>query len=275
MTNTMQYAGNQGANVPNLDRRPSPFVWKDCPIQDILSGVVDGVYFFDDFLETYLTVPTTEAVFPPYKAFTSTGGTINPAAGAWGGQLALGSDGDDEGASLNTVLPFFQISRSNGKFWFECRVNVNTTAVTQYDAFIGLGEKMTLTAAVPITATAGLLADKNLVGWQRPGTSTTGDGSIAQGTYKADGVTAVVVQANAGAFVANTFLKLGMIFDPKDNFLRFYINGIESGNKLIPVAAGTDFPNDVVLGPIMGVTNTSANTSVFTVDWWRGCQLGV
>lgn len=272
MTNTMQH---RDTLTPDTSREYSATIWGDCPLEGIRSGVVDGVFFEDDFIAPYFTVPTTEGVYPPYKAFTSTGGTIKPATQAWGGIITLGSDGDDEGASIQLTNSFMQISRSFGKLWFEARVKVDTIAVTKYDAFIGFGELQTLTATVPITATAGALADKNLVGWLRPGTSTTGDGSIARATYKADGIAAVTVQDNAAAFVADTYIKLGMRFDPSDYYLTFYLNGVPSGRKLIPSAAGTDFPNDILLSPIAAALNTAAVTSVFTIDRWRGFQLGV
>ena len=193
MTNIVQYGGNRGANVPNTGRGPSPFIWADCPWREIMDGSVDGVALHDDFVEQYLTVPTTEGVHGKYKAFTSTGGTIVSAAGSQFGVIGLGSDGDDEGANITDVRPFLRISANMGKLWWESRVKVNTIAVTQFDAFIGLTELFTGSAVLPITATAGAMADRNLVGFLRPGTSTTGDGSSLKLIYKADGVAAVTV----------------------------------------------------------------------------------
>ncbi len=257
------------------NRTRSPAIWHDCPWDRINSGEVDGVTLFDDFLSPYLTVPTSEGVYPPYAGFSSTGGTILPATAERHGIITLGSDGDDEGASIRQVGQPFKIIRGDGKLWFEARVKVDTIAVTKYDAFIGLGEKQTLTAAVPITATAGTLADKNLVGFLRPGTATTGDGSSLRITYKADGVTAVTVETVAGVFAADTYVKLGFTFDPKDYKLRFFIDNVERVTTYtVPSAAGTDFPNDVLLGVIAAVTNAAAVTSVFSIDWWRVAQVG-
>src|SRR5687768_2373805 len=101
MTNIVQYRGNQGADVANTGRGPSPFIWSDCPVREILDGTKDGVYFYDDFLTSAFTVPTTEANCGIYKGFSSTGGVMTQASdalNAWGA-ISLGSDGDDEGAS--------------------------------------------------------------------------------------------------------------------------------------------------------------------------------
>jgi hypothetical protein len=259
----------------NNNRRASPNIWGDCPWNDI-GFTKGGVKFFDDFDTIGFTVPTTEGqIGPYYKAFSSTGGVIKPAAATRGGVVTLGSDGDDEGAAIATVCPPFKITANEGKLWFEARIKVDTIAVTKFDAFIGLGELMTLTATVPITATAGTLADQNLVGFLRPGTGTTGDGSILRATYKANTVTAVTVLDTASALAADTYVKVGMKFDPTDNYLRFFINNLElTSKKLIPDNTGVDFPADVMLGPIAAVTNAVGSiTSVFTIDWWRVAQL--
>lgn len=271
MTNMVQYRGNQGSGNPaNTGRGPSPFLWSSCPWEEIVSGKIDGIAFFDDFLTPAFTVPTTEANYGPYKAFTSTGGTILPATPAWGGVITLGSDGDDEGASIATVGLPYKINRDNGKLWFECRVKVSTIADTTFDAFIGLGDQQTLTAAVPITATAGSLADENLVGFHRLGT----DGDYFDFRYKADGQTQVTHHSDAQVLVADTYVKLGMIWDPATYLLTAYGNGISLGTGYtVTTTAGNPFPNDVQLGLIAGVTNAAAATSVFTIDWWRIAQL--
>lgn len=260
----------------DTDRHHSPAIWGDCPISAIRNGSIPGIHFKDDFdnFSPAFTVPTTEGNYGIYKAFTSTGGTIKPATQVRGGVITLGSDGDDEGASIATVNNPFKIVRADGKFWFEARIKVDTIAVTKYDAFIGLGENMTLTATVPITATAGAMADKNFVGFLRPGTSTTGDGSILRFCYKADGVTAVTIEDVASTFEADTWLKVGMTFDPGDNYLRAYVNNeVRATKKLIPTSAGTDFPNDVMMGLLAACLNTAAITSLFSIDWWEVAQL--
>jgi hypothetical protein len=267
------YQANLGA--ANNDRQRSPAVWYDCPWNQIQEGSIAGIAHFNDFDNPYLTTPTTQAVWPPYKGFSSTGGTITKANPQLRyGVITLGSDGDDEGASIAQVGTPFQVSALEGQFWAEFRVKVDTIAVTQYDAFVGFAEGLTLTATVPITATAGAMADQNMFGFLRPGTSTTGDGSLLRTFYKANGVTAVTVADYAAQFVADTYIKLGIRFSPADKYLRFFVNNIElATKKLIPDNTGTDFPADVTMGAIAAVLNTSAITSVFSIDWWRYAQM--
>jgi hypothetical protein len=237
-----------------------------------MSGRVDGVAFRDDFLTPAFTTPTTEANWGPYyKAFSSTGGTLLPATPAVGGIVTLGSDGDDEGASVATVgLPVKLLSTA-GQFAFEARCKVSSIADTIFDTFIGFGDQMTLTATVPITATAGSMADENWVGFHHLGT----DGDQFDTAYKADGHTAVYVGSDAITLLADTYVKVGMSFNPNDGYLRFYKNGVELADKvLLPAGTGLTFPDDVQLGLVAAALNCAGSiTPIFTIDWWQYAQL--
>ena len=271
------YQGNLGAASAVADRQASRAIWYDCPWNQIVEGSIAGIVEFNEFINPNFVTPTTEAVYPPYKGFSSTGGTITKANPQLRyGVITLGSDGDDEGASVAQVGTPFQVSALEGQFWAEFRVKVNSIAVTLYDAFVGFAEGITLTATVPITATAGAMSDNNMFGFLRPGTSTAGDGSLLRTFYKANGVTAVTVADYAAQFVADTYIKLGLRFSPADKYLRFFVNNVElATKKLIPDATGTDFPADVTVGLVAATLNTAVNTSVFSVDWWRAAQMDV
>ena len=269
----------------DTNRTWSPNIWEDCPWLDLVEGNVAGVYFFDDFESFPKTPPTTEGNWGRYAAFSDTGGTMTAGTGQ-GGELAIGSDGDNEGASLRTLAVPYKIIRTAKKFWFEARVKSSTIADTKHGFFLGLLENVALTATLPIAA-AGTLSDNNFVGFHR----LEGDGDQIDTVYKADGVTQVTVQADAltTALVADTYVKLGMVFEPavdpsvhdvgltslgKYN-LSFYANGVRlSTRKQIPSAAGTDFPNDVGLGLVFAVLNATGTTpGTSTIDWWRAAQL--
>lgn len=262
---TIQYAGNLGA--AQTDRGWSRGVWHDCPIQAIRDGELPGEIFEFDFNTLPKTPATAEGNFGLFSQFSDTGGTITADAdGGW----ALGSDGDNEGASIRARAVPFRISRSYKKLWFEAMVKTTTIADTKHGIFCGLIQDVALTATVPITA-AGALADTNLVGFQR----LEGDGDFFDTVYKADGVTAVTVGTDAQAIVADTLVKLGMKFTPETdpiiqdpNFsslgkfnLKFFGNGLPlSSYKQIPSAAGSDFPNDINMGFVFAVLNATAST---------------
>lgn len=272
MTNVAVYAGNQGSNAANTDIRFSPFVWNNCPIREIRDGTIEGWIFEDDFVNAHPVAAGAEGLAGDYYGFASTGGSM-ALADEISGAMTLSSDGDDEGASIRTKGRPFQISRSHGNFWFEARLKFSSIANTNSGIFVGLSDSLTLTATIPLTA-AGALGDENLVGFLR----AEGDGDQLDCVYKADGVTAVTVQADAApsALVADTYVKVGMFYNADTYVLTYYINGVSVATKTIPSAAGTDFPNDVRLGLILAILNaTGTSPGTVTIEKWRAAQLGV
>lgn len=265
---TTQHRLNLSANTA---RRPSPALWADCPWFDILEGVTEGYQHWCDFDNLPITPPTTEGNFGQYKAFTSTGGTMVDGA-TLGGALTIASDGDNEGASLGQTVQPVQISRSHGKLWFEARVKTSTIADTKHGIFLGLIDAAALSATVPIAAD-GTLADENFVGFHR----LEGDGDKVDCVYKANGVTQVTVEADAVTLVADTYVKLGMVWDPDDDYkLSFYSNGVLLDTYTMATTDGDDFPNDVKLGLVFAVLNATGSTpGSSTIDWWRLAQLHI
>jgi hypothetical protein len=257
-------------------------IWGDCPVEALRSGLVAGCFWEKRFNSIPITPPTTEGNWGDMAAFTDTGGTMTADTTEVGGGVAIGSDGDNEGASMRTVIAPVKIILTGGDFWFEARVLTSTITDAKHNIFLGLCENVAFTATVPITAT-GALADKNLVGFQRPESARTvagTGGAIMNAVYKADGVTAVTVQTDAVALVASTYTNLGLKFVPKRNigtgagYLYWYQDGVKVASKLIPSAAGTDFPNDIALGFAFAVLNATATTpGTSTIKHVRMAQL--
>lgn len=252
----------------NSSRAPSPNIWGDF---DKAFSVRPGefVHFFTDFIDVPAVAAGAEAtIYGGLKGFASTGGS-GAVADVVGGALTLSSDGDDEGASIGMIHYPFQISRSHGKLWFEARIKTSTIADTKHGIFLGLIDASALSATVPIAA-AGTLADENFVGFHR----LEGDGDYADTVYKANGVTQVTVKADAKALVADSWTKLGMVYNPLNYRLTFYADGVELPDYVTVIAAdGTDFPNDVRLGFVLAVLNATASTPGSTsIDWVRISQ---
>lgn len=224
-----------------------------------------------------------------YAQFAGATGTLTPGSGT-GGEVVFGATADNDAVSIRTVAVPFQLIRTGKQFWFECRIKTSTIADTKNDIFVGLMANNALTSGVPITS-AGALADVGLVGFFRPETSRSGagtGGAIMNTVYKASGITAVTVQTDAVALVANTYTKLGIVFKPYvDPFatavgdgygkylLSFYQDGFRLGTQYqMATAAGTDFPNNVSLGLVAAVMDATGSTpGTMTMDWWRAAQL--
>ena len=224
---------------------------------------------WEDFGDTSFDAPTSEGAFGRHKAFSSTGGLFTNFDDE-GGVVTLGSDGDNEGSSVGQSRFPFKIIQDAGELVFEGRLKTTTIADTKHGIFVGLIESVALTATVPIAA-AGTLSDNNFVGFHR----LEADGDKFDTVYKANGITQVTIKGDAITIVADTYLKIGMIFNRGgDNVLRWYKDGVELVDTFaIPSAAGTDFPNDVRLGWILTVLNATGSTpgdSQF--DWIRVAQ---
>ena len=275
MSNSVQYKGSQTGGLSDTSRGPSPSIWADCPWENLRSGHTDGVTIWDDFTDGGLiTSPTTEAALVgiPYSGFGSSGATITHGDQA-GGTVVLTEATDNEAVYLKSESHPFQISSHLKKLWFEGRVKVNAITDDQIGFLFGLFDTTPMTVIVPLsTANPPIFATTgNFVGFRGPEEDAGGVDS----TYVADGVTEVVVGALVHQFVADTYVKFGMVFDPADgNKLSFFVNGVKTADqKVIPNATGTDFPADVRLAPIVGHRLGASTSSLTTLDWWRGAQL--
>ena len=271
--NSVQYRGSLALGLLDVSRGPSQSIWGDCPILEIINGITDGVIHFDEFQAGPRVAAGAEASYAGggggYRGFADTGGLVAD-GGEIGGTLVMSSDGDNEGASFRMACSPFQIARNQGKLWFEARIKTDTITDTKNGIFVGLMADNALTAVSPITA-LGAIADVNIVGFHR----LEGDGDYFDTIYKADGVTQVTVQADAAVIVVDTYVKLGMVFDPTNNTLSFYRNGVKLGTTYAVVAAaGTDFPNDVRLGFVIAVLNATASTPGYCeIDWVKVVQI--
>lgn len=264
------YAGAPGAG--DTTALPSNGLWAQVDAELEKPGLWTHEWQdFDVYLASEASIPTTEDPFlgGHVFVFSDTGGLFTK-VDAEGGVRTLGSDGDNEGSSCRSGSYPFKIIQNAGELVFEVRCKSSTIADTKHGILTGLIEDVALTAIIPITA-AGAIADKNLVGFHR----LEGDGDKVDTVYKADGVTAVTVQADAVTLVADTYVKLGMTFNRGgDNVLRFYKDGLElTTTKAIPSAAGTDFPNDIRLGWFFAVLNATGTTpGDAQIDWIRVAQ---
>lgn len=285
---TIRPAGNLGA--AQTEDNWSAGIWHDFMLFSVQDGEFPGKVFEFDFETKPATPATTEGNFGLFTQFSDTGGTITAAPTGSGG-WAFGSDGDNEGAFVRQGVSPFRISRTSKKLWFEARVKASAVADAKNNIILGLMQDAALTATSPVTA-AGALADVNFVGFQRPESARTvagTGGAVFNTLYKADGVAAVNVGLDAVTIAADTYVKLGMVFEPGSDStvadvsrtglgvwnLKFFANGIAlAAYKQIPLALGTDFPNDINLGFVFGVLNATATTpGTATISRVRVAQL--
>lgn len=247
---------------------PSPRLWSQVDAELEKPGL--WVHQWEDFgnMSYTETLPTTVDPWMGMRVFTSSGATLAQ-ADEEGGVRTLVEATDNEGLSIAKGIYPFKIDDNLGKLVFEARIKRNEIANT-FGFYCGLIEDVAMTAITPIAAD-GTLADQNLVGFFQP----EGDPDGVDTVYKANGVSAVTVTSDAATLVADTYVKLGMVFNHnKDNRVRWYVNAQETATSksILGLTAGADFPDDVRLGWIFAVLNGATSALSASIDWIRCAQ---
>jgi len=270
------------ANTTYLDKTttgPSPELWADCPVLDMIQDPGVGYYFFDDFVGGVLTPTITTAIQTGngWNGFADANGTITYASASAGGEIILSHTTDGKCVAINHEPHPFVISNVSGKFWFEARIKmsiVTPASSGESSLFLGLSDA-TPTATAILTDSAGAIADQNCVGFHKLDT----DAATIDCSYKANGIAAAKVNDATIVPVLATYLQLGMKVEPAggNQVLSFWKDGVpEASTKTIINALGTTFPSDVGMGLIAAMAiGTDASTQTLTIDWIRAAQLRV
>ncbi len=279
--NTVDFLQNRTAVT---DRGPSPAIWGDCPVTEFIENPGKGMYFFDDFTGPtgLITSPTTEAalVGTTWNGFGSSAAT-HTFSNELGGALVMTIITDNLAVYARSKSGFCQVSALLGTLWFEARVKIGSSLDDNMGFVLGLWDDVACSVVVPLsTANPPIFATTgNFVGfWAREE-----DAGAVGTTWKSDGnagAGGLVVQSTVHTFVSDTYVKLGMKFDPKGfgrglgPLLQFYVNNVvQSSYVVVPDNTGTGFPADVRMSPMVGHRmGATATSGVTTVDWVRVSQ---
>lgn len=281
---------NRGSALSTYGR--SPNIWHDCPYESIRNGEIAGYIQEWDFSAArgLITSPTTEAALigVPLSGFGSSGSTIT-FPDIQGGAIALTEATDNESIGIRSDTQPFQISSLKGKLWCEFRVKTSTITDNAMGSIWGLWTDTVMTVDIPLSsANPPIMATTgSFVGFRAPeedagGVNFVYDSADASQTVDAE----VVVKTLAHQLVADTFVNLGFVFDPKDRdmvnatspgapTLSYFVNNLRgTSTKTIPNATDTDFPAGVRLG-LMAFSKSGSGAIVNTIQWARCVQLGV
>lgn len=210
-----------------------------------------------------------------YKSYEDTGGAIAPLATSVNGVIEIATDGTDNdeiwlqhGSATSVFGKIDTAAGSNFMQIFECRINVDQIA--SGNVFVGMGEEG-LAAADTITD-AGALASKDLIGFQ----SLEATPTVLDFVYRKAGQAAQVVKTGAHTLVADTFVKVGWVYDPKApnaNKVRAFVNGVELTSYITATnLAAATFPLAEEMSPLFGVKNSTTTAKKLRVDWWAAYQ---
>ncbi len=316
----------------DTSRGPSNSIWASCPIEDLIQYEAGGIgtagtFFRDDFLVAGFPTLNAPSSYGQWACFADTG-TVLTDDMIEGGSLKFNNGTANKQIMLASTASSFRFaSGATGfplgqKMWFECRVAMDSITTATRDLFIGLCDNTTsqIVSAngTVITNTGNTLATtKGLFGFHFRATTNPSDVGIAfnvaGGTVQYLGAAAniqklslnycfgpaatpgqplTVYSATSGVPVANTFIKLGWVFDPNPTpifvqtavggqvasnvvaikpLIQFYVNGFQ-----IPVFfASTEvqaatFPVNF-MSPIIAINHLLTNG--VHVDWIQVAQL--
>jgi hypothetical protein len=274
MTNVVRYLGESHRGL-------SPNIWGDISKveQDARQGL--AAVFHDDFI-----TPTLHAAANANGGYFTQqtnatieglGTTVAPDIATELGVLRV------TGYAANNDLGHIQFGHGGNfrisgaadlaaKVLFESRLAVNTVADNTVSWFLGFARSPI--GAGDLADTTGAIADISYVGFLSVGVAE-GAGNKISLVYRKGGQAAQVVQANAAEYAADTYVKLGLKYNPgrvDGNDLKFFVEGeeLEASVTAAQILAAT-FPHDHGLAPVFLSKRTGADAA-FKLDWVAGAQ---
>ncbi len=271
----------------NSNRLHSPALWADFPIGPIQVGAVDGAYFFDDWLRGWDTgTITTVANFGDYEMFAESGGSITPSTSVSSDRgavnLVSGTTGDADtaicyGGGANFIIP---TTLGTAKLVFECRLKISAVTNDANQQFIGLTIPDVTAAAALFggsgsTTLATAMADVAYLGFVR----LDGDTTDFRFVYNKAGGTDATLITSAATLAADTYVKLGFVYDTNEpdgtRRIKVYVNGSVKSTYITDaiIADTTNFPGGVAMTMAAVVAPDSTTSATTTIDWWAIGQL--
>lgn len=264
---------------------PSPAIWADCPVNQILEQPRLGRYLYDDWKDFPLIgTQTTQIAHGKWKVFNTGAGTVVPVSAVNsveipGGALKIALDTDNDSGSLAQSYPTFNLTgdpATSGKLWFEVCYAQNSILTNMAAVIFGLAEteQWTLATAVPLNAGDAITNAAAMIGFR-----IEEDGLGVIDSVVSDRATSFtnIGDTEGGTLAAYTFRKLGFVYDPAKSAdcVTFYANNLELTTRYTKtqILATTNLKANA-LGPIIAACADSAGTAFEAyIKWVRVCQL--
>ena len=256
---------------------PSSSIWSERVSSAFGADGYAGVFFGDEFLN-FGQAATGNDVSGGYGVYLDTSNTITQLASERNGVIRLALDATDNDETWLTsggntgVLGVISDASGSDKFMaFEARVRVNQVGDNSAAIFVGLAEEGLAAADTKVDDT-GVMADKDFIGFN----TIQADGDALAFNYKKEGQTQQSVALDSAALTAGTWVKLGMVYDPRQPSSRriaIYVDGVKQSTHITGdnIAAAT-FPDGEELAFLIGLKNGGAVAASLDCDWWCFAQ---
>lgn len=254
--------------------QPSPSIWKSCK-KGMLVDFGTGFYFHQEFLGGAAETWASGEPRVPYGALSLDCDDDTVTAfktGEVGGFLDLETDGDDNDAWALFTEPFAQVVIASGnRVWFEVAFEVGAVADQSF-AVLFAEEAALATPRDVISDDAAALIGESYFGFRILNDDTNGLDAV----YKLDAGTEVallndvtnasaIATADQAAIVADTTVKVGMVFDGNDQLVSF-VDGIQVNSTLVDTAI---FPDSVQMGLVVALKTGTGAAQSAALAWVR------
>lgn len=253
---------------------PSGSIWGQMPMEDIiLHG--RGKYYYNDFTVDAPTFASATAQLGMIT-YQDTGVTVAPLATDDNGVLQIaGADADNDEGSIQfgvTTAVYAKIASTGGKkLAFEMRVKNNSAALTDSAFFCGLAEEASAVADILVNNTGALKTTADFIGFRTLCASPSELDTI----YQKASQTAVEPDDNVTTVVADTWMKLGLVFDPTDSAkaIRYYVDGVEVASVAASALDDATFPDGEEMALLVALKAGEAVEKKFAIDWVKFAQV--
>lgn len=254
-----------------------------------------GFFAGDDFLVFGESVAAASniacfvSVLGQYKAYIDTSSTLAQLATVTGGAIALTTEAADNEevsicqggagtAAATSVLGALNRDTNPQLTCFEARFKVNSVADDVAAIFVGLMEENGAVHNAKVDDT-GAVIDNDYIGFSSLHTNsgTTGTNAVLSAVYKKDGQTAQTSITTLQTMVADTWYKVGFVYDPATDpskRISWYVDNTEQSTYVTDTQMNAaTFPDGEEMGFTAAVKTGSAASAVLTLDWWAFGQL--
>jgi hypothetical protein len=258
------------------DALPSPEIWKDVPMQDMLSRPGDYVHIWEDFIGNFTDNDVQNVGGGNQWLVAGTNPDTATVADEVPGVVNLSGSGggNDEVVIGCNLLQDGLIKLNSGRrCWFETRLKLDDTSA-DVSILVGLGG-IELLAADFIDNEGGTrnnIADYDFIGFHTDNDGTN-QGDMETGYHQnGDGGGITAVQAAVRSFGATTtyddvYMRLGFRFDGKRT-VTFYLDGVALGTTLdVDDLTGNELAAPLTI--IIGLKDFAGGNDDMKVDWIR------
>lgn len=272
-----------GAAASVVARMPSPKIWADCPVLQIMADPAKGFYLWDDFKNSVRlpALADTDKVILAgdinWLAMTESDAIADIAIQSDDdGWLMLDTTGTDDDTCHMTAgqlemgnirLP---LKGERKRFWFEARVKVSTITDTDLAWFVGFMQPGVMAEGVPLGAAPTAPDDYDYLGFF----VAEADGDDLTIVYNE--ATLGTAQADTGeiTLVADTFVRIGFRLDVDTDMIHVYENGVDQGADAEIDISTANFPSNTNVNIYIGLTsgNLGGDSDNLKIDWVRFAQ---